>query len=68
MIQAVAWVKYGKGNIFSKDDMFQAWYTIRDAVYCKSGNFRENFIFANSVKRHIFDRKIRDKGMIYLDQ
>ena len=24
-------------------------------VYCKSGNFRENFIFANSVKRHICD-------------
>ena len=23
--------------------------------YCKSGNFRENFIFANSVKRHICD-------------
>ena len=26
-------------------------------VYCKSGNFRENFIFANSVKRHICDIK-----------
>ena len=26
--------------------------------YCKSGNFRENFIFfANSVKRHICDVK-----------
>ena len=25
--------------------------------YCKSGNFRENFIFANSVKRHICDTK-----------
>ena len=24
-------------------------------VYCKFGNFRENFIFANSVKRHICD-------------
>ena len=24
---------------------------------CKSGNFRENFIFANSVKRHIGDAK-----------
>ena len=23
--------------------------------YCKSGNFRENFIFANSVIRHICD-------------
>ena len=26
--------------------------------YCKFGNFRENFIFANSVKRHICDVKI----------
>ena len=25
--------------------------------YCKSGNIRENFIFANSVKRHICDAK-----------
>ena len=25
--------------------------------YCKSRNFRENFIFANSVKRHICDAK-----------
>ena len=24
-------------------------------IYCKIGNFRESFIFANSVKRHIFD-------------
>ena len=24
-------------------------------LYCKFGNFRENFIFANSVKRHICD-------------
>ena len=23
--------------------------------YCKFGNFRENYIFANSVKRHICD-------------
>ena len=29
-------------------------------VYCKFGNFRENFIFANSVKRHICDaQKLR---------
>ena len=26
-------------------------------VYCKFGNFRENFIFANSVKRHICEIK-----------
>ena len=25
--------------------------------YCKSGNFRENYIFANSVKRHTCDAK-----------
>ena len=25
--------------------------------YCKFGNFRENFIFANSVKRHICELK-----------
>ena len=25
--------------------------------YCKFGNFRENFIFANSDKRHIWDVK-----------
>ena len=29
------------------------------ALYCKFGNFRENFIFANSVKRHICDEKSR---------
>ena len=27
-------------------------------VYCKFGNFRENFIFANSLKRHICDVQI----------
>ena len=26
-----------------------------EAQYCKSGNFRENFIFANCIKRHICD-------------
>ena len=26
-------------------------------VYCKVGNFRENFIFANSIKRRICDVK-----------
>ena len=35
-------------------------------AYCKFGNFRENFIFANSVKRHICDVKIRDYDTIYL--
>ena len=28
-----------------------------DILYCKSANFRENFIFANNVKRHICDAK-----------
>ena len=31
-------------------------------IYCKSGNFRENFNFANSVKRHSFDWKISRLG------
>ena len=30
--------------------------------YCKSGNFRENFIFANSVIRHICDAKNSQLG------
>ena len=29
----------------------------RFALYCRFGNFRENFIFANSIKRHISDVK-----------
>ena len=37
------------------------------SVYCKSGKFRVNFIFANSVKRHICDAK-SDNGMIYIYQ
>ena len=28
-----------------------------DGKYCRFGNFRENFIFANSNKRHISDVK-----------
>ena len=31
--------------------------TLSKMKYCKSGNFRENFIFANSVKRHICEAK-----------
>ena len=27
--------------------------TFDKITYCKFGNFRENFIFANSIKRHI---------------
>ena len=43
-------------------DMFTSWKVHN---YCKLGNFRENFIFANSVKRHICDKKKnRDEGMI----
>ena len=30
--------------------------------YCKSGNFGENFIFANSIKRHICDINISRLG------
>ena len=34
-------------------------YSLFQHSHCsKSGNFRENFIFANSVKRHICDVKI----------
>ena len=32
-------------------------YVLNRCVYCKSGNFRENFIFTNSVERHICDVK-----------
>ena len=39
-----------------------------DNDYCKFGNFRENFIFANSVKRHICDVKNCDLGIINLYQ
>ena len=31
--------------------------------YCIFGNFRENFIFANSVKRHICDVKNSQLGL-----
>ena len=31
--------------------------SIMFSMYCKFGNFRENLIFANSVKRHICDVK-----------
>ena len=34
--------------------------TLACASYCKFGNFRENFIFANSIKRHIcHDKNLR---------
>ena len=33
-------------------------------AYCKLGNFRGNFVFANSVKRRFREVKIRDLGMI----
>ena len=29
----------------------------QDKDYCRFGNFRENFIFANSITRHISDVK-----------
>ena len=37
-------------------------------VYCKFGNFRENFIFADSVKTHICKVEFHDKGVIYAYQ
>ena len=33
-----------------------------NVLYCKSGNFRDNFIFTNSVKRHIYDVKSLQLG------
>ena len=30
---------------------------LKTCVYCKFGNFRENFVFANSIKRHICNVK-----------
>ena len=36
----------GKGLAVSKPDFFAC------LQYCRFGNFRENFIFANSIKRH----------------
>ena len=38
--------------------MKTGFFTDITSKYCKFGNFRENFIFTNSVKRHIFDVKI----------
>ena len=32
-----------------------SWTAVPNSKYCKFGNFRENFIFANSIKRHICD-------------
>ena len=30
-------------------------FVIRKSIYCKFENFRDNFIFTNSIKRHICD-------------
>ena len=38
------------------------------SLYCKFGNFRENFIFANNVKIHICDVQVRDYDIIYFHQ
>ena len=35
---------------------------LQGVIYCKSQSFRENFIFANSVKRHICDVKNSRQG------
>ena len=37
-------------------------FDILDVIYCKSGNFRESFVFVNSVKRHICGVKISRQG------
>ena len=37
-------------------------------ITCKFINFRENFIFADSVKRHICDVKICHNDIVYLHQ
>ena len=59
-------------NFFCSGDLQRVWriscklkniYTFQrqcDTRYCKFGNFCENFILANSIKRHICDIKIRD--------
>ena len=39
---------------------------MKQVIYCKFGNFRENIIFANSVKEIFATLKIRHEGMIYL--
>ena len=49
-----------KGNHESKRT--KALARQRKKVYCKSVNFCENFIFANSVKRHICDVKTLQLG------
>ena len=35
-------------------------------LYCEFERFGENFVFTNSVRRHICDVKICDYGMICL--
>ena len=30
-------------------------FNVLCTIYCRFGNFRENFIFANNIKRHISD-------------
>ena len=39
-------------NANSTDYVYRSPYTILEE-YCKFGNFREDFVFANSPKRHI---------------
>ena len=36
---------------------------INVVIYCKFGNFRDNFLFTNSVKRHICDIKKLQLGL-----
>ena len=39
-----------------------------NTIYCKFGNFRENFFSRIALKDIFTTLKIRDKGMIYLHQ
>ena len=46
----------------------RSWIFFLQFARCKFRNFRENFIFAKSVKTHIFGVEVRDKGLIYLNK
>ena len=71
------WFQFFGAVFASKGYPFKNIFDIRMTQYqfikfhnhnCRFGNFRENFTFANSIKRHISDVKIRDSGKIYLYQ
>ena len=54
----VFWARLYRFLIFAFSLLcFAELWIIQHLIYCKCGNFRENLIFANSVKRHICDVK-----------